>query len=69
MSEENLIHHTNGTLIRDSEGHVVRATPYQRLQLDKMIEINNKLDKQIALLEQMVEILSKIEGRSPYADY
>ena len=45
MSEENLIHHTNGTLIRDSEGHVVRATPYQRLQLDKMIEINDKLDK------------------------
>ena len=70
MSEENLIHHiNNGILIRDSEGHVVRATPYQRLQLDKMIEINDKLDKQIALLEQMVEILSKIEGRSPYADY
>lgn len=69
MSEENLIHHTNGILIRDSEGHVVRATPYQRLQLDKMIEINDKLDKQIALLEQMLEILSKIEGRSPYADY
>ena len=69
MSEENLIHHTNGTLIRDSEGHVVRATPYQRLQLDNLIEINYKLDKQIALLEQMVEILSKIEGRSPYADY
>ena len=69
MSEENLIRNTNGKLIRDSEGHVVRATPYQRLQLDKMIEINDKLDKQIALLEQMVEILSKIEGRSPYADY
>ena len=69
MSEENLIHHTNGILIRDSEGHVVRATPYQRLQSDNLIEINDKLDKQIALLEQMVEILSKIEGRSPYADY
>ena len=69
MSKENLIHHTNGTLIFDSEGHVVSVTPYQRLQLDKMIEINDKLDKQIALLEQMVEILSKIEGRSPYADY
>ena len=37
MSEENLIHHTNGILIRDSEGHAVRATPYQRLQLDKML--------------------------------
>ena len=68
MSEESIILR-NGTLVRDSDGHVVRATPYQRLQLDKMIEINDKLDKQIALLEQMVEILSKIEGRSPYADY
>lgn len=59
MSEENLIHHTNGTLIRDSEGHVVRATPYQRLQLDNLIEINYKLDKQIALMEKMVELLER----------
>ena len=59
MSEENLIHHTNGTLIRDSEGHVVRATPYQRIQLDKMIEINYKLDQQITLLEKMVDILER----------
>ena len=65
MSEENLVRNTNGKLIRDSEGHAVRATPYQRLQLDKMIEINNKLDKQIALLEQMVELLE----RSTDADY
>ncbi len=59
MSEENLIHHTNGILIRDSEGHVVRATPYQRLQLDNLIEINYKLDKQIALMEKMVELLER----------
>ena len=59
MSEENLIHHTNGILIRDSEGHVVRATPYQWLQLDKMIEINYKLDQQITLLEKMVDILER----------
>ena len=60
MSEGNLIHHiNNGILIRDSDGHVVRATPYQWLQLDKMIEINNKLDKQIALLEKMVELLER----------
>ena len=59
MSEENLIHHTNGTLIRDSEGHLVRATPYQRLQLDKLIDLNNKLDKQIALMEKMVELLER----------
>ena len=65
MSKENLIHHTNGTLIFDSDGHVVSVTPYQRLQLDKMIEINNKLDKQIALLEKMVELLE----RSTDADY
>ena len=65
MSKENLIHHTNGTLIFDSDGHVVSVTPCQRLQLDKMIEINNKLDKQIALLEQMVELLE----RSTDADY
>jgi len=65
MSEENLIHHTNGTLIFDSDGHVVSVTPYQRLQLDKMIEINDKLDKQIALLEKMVELLE----RSTDADY
>ena len=65
MSKENLIHHTNGTLIFDSEGHVVSVTPYQRLQLNKMIEINDKLDKQIALLEKMVELLE----RSTDADY
>lgn len=65
MSKENLIHHTNGTLIFDRDGHVVSVTPYQRLQLDKMIEINNKLDKQIALLEKMVELLE----RSTDADY
>ena len=65
MSKENLIHHTNGTLIFDSDGNVVSVTPYQRLQLDKMIEINNKLDKQIALLEKMVELLE----RSTDADY
>ena len=65
MSKENIIHHTNGTLIFDSDGHVVSVTPYQRLQLDKMIEINNKLDKQIALLEKMVELLE----RSTDADY
>ena len=65
MSEENLIHHTNGTLIFDGDGHVVSVTPYQRLQLDKMIEINDKLDKQIALLEKMVELLE----RSTDADY
>lgn len=59
MSEENLIHNINGTLIRDSEGHAVRATPYQRLQLDKMIEINYKLDQQITLLEKMVDILER----------
>ena len=59
MSEENLIHYTNGTLIRDSEGHLVRATPYQRLQLDKLIDLNNKLDKQIALMEKMVELLER----------
>lgn len=65
MSKENLIHHTNGTLIFDSEGRVVSVTPYQRLQLDKMIKINDKLDKQIALLEKMVELLE----RSTDADY
>lgn len=66
MSEENLIYHiNNGILIRDSEGSAVRATPYQWLQLDKMIEINDKLDKQIALLEKMVELLE----RSTDADY
>jgi hypothetical protein len=65
MSKENFIHHTNGTLIFDSDGHVVSVTPYQWLQLDKMIEINNKLDKQIALLEKMVELLE----RSTDADY
>ena len=60
MSEGNLIHHiNNGILIRDSDGHVVRATPYQWLQFDKMIEINYKLDRQIALMEKMVELLER----------
>lgn len=59
MSEENLIFNRNGILIRNSEGHVVRATPYQRLQLDNLIEINYKLDKQIALMEKMVELLER----------
>lgn len=60
MSEENLIHHiNNGILIRDSEGRVVRATSYQRFQLDNLIEINYKLDQQITLLEKMVDILKR----------
>ena len=60
MSEGNLIHHiNNGILIRDSDGHVVRATPYQWLQLDNLIEINYKLDRQIALMEKMVELLER----------
>ena len=31
--------------------------------------MNKKMDKQIALLEQMVEILTKIEERHTDADY
>ena len=40
-----------------------------RQTVEQLHFLNEKMDKQIKLMEQMVEILSKIEGRSPYADY
>lgn len=36
---------------------------------NKLDSINRKMDKQIALLEKMVEILTKIEERRTDADY
>ena len=36
---------------------------------DNLKELNIKMDKQIALLEKMVEILTKIEERRTDADY
>ena len=36
---------------------------------DTLKELNIKMDRQIALLEKMVEILTKIEERKPNADY
>lgn len=40
-----------------------------RQTVEQLHFLNEKMDKQIKLMEQMVEILSKIEGKSPYADY
>lgn len=40
-----------------------------RQTVEQLHFLNEKMDKQIKLMEQMIEILSKIEGRSPYADY
>lgn len=36
---------------------------------DTLKELNIKMDRQIALLEKMVEILTKIEERKTDADY
>lgn len=36
---------------------------------DTLKELNIKMDRQIALLEKMVEILTKIEERRTDADY
>ena len=36
---------------------------------DTLKELNIKMDRQIALLEKMVEILTKIEERHTDADY
>ena len=36
---------------------------------DTLKELNFKMDRQIALLEKMVEILTKIEERKTDADY
>ena len=37
--------------------------------VELLVGMNKKMDKQIALLEQMVEILTKIEKRHTDADY
>lgn len=37
--------------------------------VELLVGMNKKMDKQIALLEQMVEILTKIEERRTDADY
>ena len=37
--------------------------------VELLIGMNKKMDKQIKLLEQMVEILTKIEERKTDADY
>ena len=37
--------------------------------VELLVGMNKKMDKQIALLEQMVEILTKIEERHTDADY
>ena len=36
---------------------------------DTLKELNTKMDRQIALLEKMVEILTKVEERHTDADY
>ena len=37
--------------------------------VELLVSMNKKMDRQIALLEQMVEILTKIEERHTDADY
>ena len=37
--------------------------------VELLVGMNKKMDKQIALLEQMVKILTKIEERHTDADY
>lgn len=37
--------------------------------IEQLNTLSDKMDKQIALLEQMVEILTKIEERHTDADY
>ena len=46
-----------------------RIKTYAEETSDKLSNINRKMDRQIALLEKMVEILTKIEERHTDADY
>ena len=46
-----------------------RIKTYTEEASDKLDTINRKMDRQIALLEKMVEILTKVEERHTDADY
>lgn len=46
-----------------------RIKTYNEEASDKLDTLNRKMDRQIALLEKMVEILTKIEERRTDADY
>ena len=46
-----------------------RVEQYTSEASEKLDNINRKMDKQIALLEKMVEILTKVEERKTDADY